>query len=165
MPADASPPPLGLGAAACADLSEEALRTHVLELHRLRAQVEGALVAATGAFDARTAWAADGARSAAGWLAARVDLGRGRAQAEVTLGRTLRATPLVEAASLAGDQGRVKVDLLRAVRTPEVEEVFAEQEQFLVDTVAGLTVRDGLVLMLGAIASASALWAVWLIVG
>ncbi|GLK50818.1 exopolysaccharide biosynthesis protein [Maricaulis virginensis] len=30
---------------------------------------------------------------------------------------------------------------------------------------AGLTVRDGLVLVLGAIASASALWAVWLIVG
>jgi len=29
---------------------------------------------------------------------------------------------------------------------------------------AGLTVRDGLVLVLGAIASASALWAVWLIV-
>lgn len=28
------------------------------------------------------------------------------------------------------------------MRTPEVEEVFAEQEQFLVDTVAGLTVRD-----------------------
>lgn len=30
---------------------------------------------------------------------------------------------------------------------------------------AGLTVRDGLVLMIGAIASAGALWAVWLIVG
>lgn len=30
---------------------------------------------------------------------------------------------------------------------------------------AGLTVRDGLVLVLGAIASASALWAVWLLVG
>lgn len=30
---------------------------------------------------------------------------------------------------------------------------------------AGLTVRDGLVLVLGAVASAGALWAVWLIVG
>jgi hypothetical protein len=30
---------------------------------------------------------------------------------------------------------------------------------------AGLTARDGLVLALGGIASAGALWAVWLIVG
>ena len=126
----------------CADLAEPALVEHLLELHRLKARVEGAIASATGAFDAKKAWTADGARSGAGWLAARVDLGRGAAAAEVQLSRELRTLPIVEAAALAGDLGRVKVHLLVKVRTPELVEIVADQEQFLVDEVTRLTVAD-----------------------
>ena len=136
-----------LDAAACADLSEEALRQHLLELHRLKARVDGALTAATGAFDAKKTWTADAARSGAGWLAARVDLSRKKAASEILLARDLRALPVVEAAALAGDLGRDKVHLLVKARTPEVADVFAEQEQFLVDEVARLTVRDAAVFL------------------
>ena len=75
-----------LDAAACADLPESELTEHLLELHRLKARVDGALSAATGAFDAKKTWTADGARSGAGWLAARVDLSRKRSASEIDVG-------------------------------------------------------------------------------
>ena len=84
----------------------------------------------------------DGARTAAGWLTARVDQTRGRCGADVQLARTLRAMPLVEAAFRAGRIGRAKVDLLAEVRTPEIAELFAEQEAYLVGEVADLRVTD-----------------------
>jgi hypothetical protein len=123
-------------------LTDGEMVEHLLELHALKARLEGALVAATGAFDRRMLHAADAARTTAGWLAARVDQTRGRCGADVTLARALRSMPVVEAAFRAGRLGRAKVDLLAEVRTPELAEVFAEHEAYLVDEVDDLRVTD-----------------------
>ncbi|HMJ77798.1 MAG TPA: DUF222 domain-containing protein, partial [Iamia sp.] len=114
----------------------------LLALHALKARVEGAIVAATGTFDRRMLHTADAARTAAGWLAARVDQTQGRCKADVRLARDLRDMPVVEAAFRAGRIGRAKVDLLAGVRTPELAEIVAEQEAHLVDEVADLRVTD-----------------------
>lgn len=123
-----------------ADLPEAALIEHVLALHHLRARLDGALSAATSAFDAKKTWAADGARSGASWLAARAEVSSTAAKADVLLARHLRSMPVVEAAFRAGRLGRAKVLMLAKVHTPELVEVFADQEQYLVDQVSGLRV-------------------------
>jgi len=115
---------------------------HLLALHALKARVEGAIVAATGTFDRRMLHTADAARTAASWLAARVDQTQGRCKADVRLARVLREMPVVEAAFRAGRLGRAKVDLLAEVRTPELAEIVAEQEAYLVAEVADLRVTD-----------------------
>ena len=125
-----------------ASLPEAALVDHLLELHRAKAWVEGALSAATSVFDAKKAWAADAARSGAGWLAARVDVSATTAKAEVALARELRAMPMVDAAAQVGRLGRAKVVLVAQVRTPELVDIFAEQEEYLVAKVEGLRVDD-----------------------
>ena len=63
------------------------------------------------------------------------------------LARDLRHTPVIEAAALAGDLGRDKVHLLVKVRTPELEEIYAEQEAYLVGEVVKLTVRDAAIFL------------------
>jgi len=123
-------------------LSDEEMVEHVLEMHALKARVEGALVAATEVFDRRQLHAADAARTTAGWLVARVDQTRTRCQADVHLGRALRAMPVVADAFRAGRLGRAKVDLLVEACTPEVAAVFADQEAWLVAEVAELRVID-----------------------
>jgi hypothetical protein len=129
-------------AAETGEMSDEAVRQHLLALHRLQARVEGAIAAATGTFAVRKLHTADAGRSAAGWLTARVDQTRGRCQAEVILAEALAAMPVVAAAFRAGRIGRPKVAQLVEVRTPELVEVFAAHEAYLVSEVARLRV-DG----------------------
>jgi len=120
------------------ELCDEAVRGHVRDLHRLRAVLDAAIVEATGVLGGRMVWAGDAARSAGAWLAARVDVMPGAARHEVRLARELRDAPLVEVAAREGRLGRVKVDALMEVRTPELAGVFAEQEAYLVEEVAAL---------------------------
>jgi hypothetical protein len=128
----------GLLAVEVGGLCDEALRRHVVALHRAKAILDAATVEATRALDARKVWATDAARSPGAWLAARCDVLPGAARHDVEVGRTLAHTPLVAAAARAGRLGRVKVDALVAVRTPEVADLFAAHEAWLVDKVAGL---------------------------
>lgn len=125
-----------------ASLPEAALVEQLLALHRVKARIDGALSRVVSVFDAKKTWAADGARSGPGWLAARVDQSTTVAKAEVALARDLRDMPVVDAAAQAGRLGRAKVALLAKVRTPEVAGYFAEHETYLVDEVAKLRV-DG----------------------
>ncbi|HYI60368.1 MAG TPA: DUF222 domain-containing protein [Acidimicrobiales bacterium] len=120
------------------ELADEGVRRHVRDLHRLRAVLDAAIVEATGVLDGRMIWAGDAARSAGAWLAARVDAMPGAARHEVRLARDLRDAPVVAEAARTGRLGRVKVDALMEVRTPELIEVFAEQEAYLVEEVAAL---------------------------
>jgi hypothetical protein len=124
------------------DLTDHDTTVHLLALHRLKARLEGALVAATDTFDRRSLHTADAARTTAGWLAARVDQTRGRCAADVQVARALRTMPVVSAAFRAGRLGRPKVDLLVETRTPEIAAVFADQEAWLVAEVADLRVTD-----------------------
>jgi hypothetical protein len=123
-------------------LTDDEIAAHVLALEELEARVEGARIAAIDVFDRRQVYAADGARSAPGWLAARVDRTRTRCAADVDVARALRTLPVVAAAFRAGRLGRAKVDLLVATRTPELASVFADQEAWLVSEVADLRVCD-----------------------
>jgi len=132
----------GLFDEAPADLPEAALVEHLLVLHRVKARLDAAVTAATGVFDAKKTWAADGARTGAGWLAARVDLSATNAKAEVHLARDLRTMPVVDASARAGRLGRAKVYLLAKARTPELADVFAQQETYLVAEVEPLRVDD-----------------------
>lgn len=112
-------------AADVAEMADEQARQHLLALHAAKCRVDAAVVAATGVVDRRRLFAADAARSSAGWLAGRVDQTRGRCAADVALARALREMPVVAVAARAGRLGRVKVDLLAEARRPEVVGPFA----------------------------------------
>jgi hypothetical protein len=71
-------------------------------------------------------------------LTARVDVMPGQARREATIARALRTMPHVEAAALSGRLGRTKVDALIDICTPELADVFAAQEAYLVQQIAGL---------------------------
>lgn len=126
----------GLVPAECsAGLQREAVLDHVALLGRL----ESALTAWVGAFDAAAVHAADGARTAAGWMAASTEADRGWAGAVVHRARDLRSCPAVEAAWASGRLGTAKVRALLDARGVHPER-FAEDEAGLVDTIAPLTV-------------------------
>jgi hypothetical protein len=93
---------------------------------------EAAQVRVLGRLDVSRAWADDGARSGAAWVAWRCGLSRGRAGALLKCGRQLRDMPGVEAAMLAG---RITVDhvrLLAAAQRADAE-AFAADEARLID--------------------------------
>jgi hypothetical protein len=124
------------------DLPDAAVADHLLALHRAKTLIEGRLSAATGVFDRRMLHTADAARTPAGWLAARVDQTPAQCRADSRLARELRGLPAVAAAFHAGRLGRAKVELLAAIRTPELAEVMAEHEADLVEKVEPLRVAD-----------------------
>ncbi len=116
---------------------------HVVALHRLRAEVEAALVEASGVFDTRADWAHDGARSGPAWIAARCPSTAGAARADVALARELRSMPATAAAFAAGHVGREQVRLLVRARGDGLEDAFAACEEVLVDEIAASTVAAG----------------------
>lgn len=112
----------------------------VLALVKLRGQVEAALSAAVGSFDAHVDFAADGARSARSWIAARTELSASEAKGFWLQARNLRSCPVTEAAYRDGELGSAKVRAL--LRTREgVADLFAEQEAEMVAVIGPLTVR------------------------
>src|SRR5437588_12775809 len=62
----------------------------IVALHRQLDRLEAATTRATAAFDAGGTWAADGARTAAAWIATRCRLPMATARRRVRLGRELR---------------------------------------------------------------------------
>ncbi|HYI60844.1 MAG TPA: DUF222 domain-containing protein [Acidimicrobiales bacterium] len=120
--------------------SEEELRQALVMVDRLRARLDGVAAGLVGSFDARCVWAADGARDAAGWVAARTDASRSSASAEVRVARAVRDMPAVEVAAVTGRLGREKVRALAWARQPGLEEAFALCEEQLVTEVTGTTV-------------------------
>src|SRR5215210_3113934 len=105
----------------------------MVELNRQLERLTAATTRATGAFDASTAWQADGAQSAAAWLRAQCRMPATTAARRVRLGRALRHLPVAEAAWLAGDIGESHVGLFERTRTPGTAEALARDEAMLVD--------------------------------
>ena len=121
---------IGGGPDTCADgESMVALRTQM-------ARLEAYMATATARFDADRAWEADGARTAAAWLAWRCHLPRATARHQVSLGRRLRHLPACEQAWLEGRITGHHVSTIAAVRRPETEEALARDEKLLVDNAA-----------------------------
>ncbi len=122
-----------------AELTDGEVIDGLLGLVELSGRVQAAVARFAASFDARSLAAADGARSAAGWLAARTELARPAAAGAVACGRGLRHCPVVDAAAGDGRLGAAKVRALLDVREG-LEADFARDEAELVAEVAPLTV-------------------------
>jgi hypothetical protein len=125
------------------ELTDDGVAAHLADLHRLRAVVDAAVVEATDVFDARSAWARDGARSGPSWVAARCPSSHGAAKADLRLARDLRTMPATAAAFGVGRIGREQARLLARSRTDGLEEALAACEDVLVDELARSTVAAG----------------------
>lgn len=145
MPADVTDP-IGVVAAAMdeivaagpAALSDgESVVALVRQLHRLEAMV----ASATAAFDRSGAWAADGARTAAAWLAWRCRLPRGELSRSIRLGRAVDALPLAGRAWLDGEVGGRHVQALAALHRDRTADPLARDEGMLVDHARTLSYR------------------------
>ena len=115
-----------------------------LAMHVGQAQAMLARMAAT--FDARALATLDGARSAAGWLAARTELAQPAASHLVKTGRRLRHCPVVDGAARDGRLGVAKVQMLLEARI-DLEDLFADHEAVIVAEVAPLTVAQAQVVI------------------
>jgi len=107
----------------------EAIRGLFRQLERLVAVT----TRAAAAFDAGGAWQAEGAKTAAAWLARCCGLPVTTARRRVALGRSLRHMAAVEAAWLNGDICEAHVCLLAGARTPATQVCFERDEAMLVD--------------------------------
>jgi hypothetical protein len=110
-------------------------------LHRQLARLEAITTRAVAVFDAGREWEAEGARSAAMWIAVRGGLPVETCRRRVHLGRALRHMPAVEAAWVAGDLGAAHVGVLTAACAPATVEVFARDETVLVEQARSLRFR------------------------
>jgi hypothetical protein len=123
-----------------ADVPDGIVTDGVLALLALRDRVDAQLARWVGAFDGRTIWTADGARSAGGWLAARTDTTYSAASATAHAGRVLRSCPHTETAWVTGRIGTAKARLLLDAQ-PVHPDRFAADEAWLIDTIEPLNVR------------------------
>jgi hypothetical protein len=117
-------------------------RESIVALHRQIERLEAVRTRATAAFDASGEWGAEGAYSAAAWIAAKCRLPNGSARSQVNRGRQLRHTPVVDATWLAGEINSAHVDLLRHARTDRTAEAFARDEAMLCDYARTLSYRS-----------------------
>jgi hypothetical protein len=101
-------------------------------LERLSARFEAFRTEATAAFEAGEEWAADGAKTAASWLAARCRVSRAAAKRRVRLGRTLRHLPQVSQAWREGAIGIDQAAAIASARRHRTESSMARDEEMLV---------------------------------
>ena len=107
-------------------------------LHRLLAQLEAVTTRATAAFDASREWEADGAQTAAQWVATECGLPRGTARGRLALGRHLRHLPVLEQAWLDGDITAAHVRVVAHVRRPATADALARDERLLASNASRL---------------------------
>src|SRR5438477_11815164 len=130
-----------IDAVCAADPARLADRESIQDLHRQLQRLEAVATRASSAFEAAGTWEADGARSAAAWLATRVRTALPAARRRLRLGRALRHMAHVEAAWLAGDIDATHVAALAEARTPPSTDCFERDEAMLVDQAARLSHR------------------------
>ena len=126
-------------------LSDTALGEALVDLHRAQGVLDASIARLTAAFDLRKTWAADGAKSAAAWLAHRCHTSRVAMRRQVRTARRLRSMPLTAAALRAGrldDQHVQVLGRLAASPRPEVAAAFAGAEEMLVGFATDLRFDD-----------------------
>ena len=114
------------GAGAHADAAS--VTTLVRQLTRLESVVTNAVAS----FDASGDWAADGAKTAAAWMATACRLPRAAGHRMVRRGRHLRHLPVVAQAFEDGDLTSAHLDVMGGVREQRTEEALARDEELLV---------------------------------
>ncbi|HUO49790.1 MAG TPA: DUF222 domain-containing protein [Acidimicrobiales bacterium] len=102
------------------------------ELHRQLSRLDAVVTAAMAAFDTSGAWAADGARNAPAWLAARLRAPRAQMHRRVRLGSRLGDMPETAAAWRAGEVQAQHVEALSAQVRPDTAKAFERDEAMLV---------------------------------
>ncbi len=130
-----------IDAVCAAEPAQLADRESIQHLHRQLERLNAATTRATAAFEAGGTWEADGARSAAAWLATRVRTALPAARRRLRLGRALRHMAHAEAAWLAGEIDANHVAALAEARTPVSTDCFERDEAMLVDQAARLSHR------------------------
>ena len=116
------------------DLPDAALSELLVELDAEWNRIQAGRVGLLGVWDARVAWAADGAQSGPGWVAARTEQARSTVAGELRVARGLRSMPVTEKAFLSGDLGFAKVRLLVDL-AKDLPDAYTDAEGFLVETV------------------------------
>src|SRR5271154_1301933 len=111
-------------------------------LERLFSRFEAFRTEATSAFEAGEEWAADGAKTAASWLATRCRVARPAAKRRVRLGRTLRHLPEVAEAWRGGAIGIDQAQAIASARRPRTEASMDRDEAMLVAQAAELGFDD-----------------------
>ncbi len=101
-------------------------------LHRELARFEAFVTEATAAFESSEEWAADGAKTAAAWIATRCHLPRAVARRRVRLGRTLRQLPCCAEAWREGQIGTEHARAIASPRRHRTEASMARDEAMLV---------------------------------
>ncbi|MCU1453226.1 MAG: endonuclease [Acidimicrobiales bacterium] len=120
--------------------SDGALSQALLDVQRFRAQLDAVEAKLTASWDARQAWAADGAASGASWLAHHGEVSRDEARAQVRFARRLASMPGTLAALEAGEIGGAKAWLLARANQPGHAADFAADEALLVSHARAFTV-------------------------
>src|SRR5437763_1366808 len=82
-----------LGAEEVGELSDEELSSSILEIEKLRRQLDAAHARRLRAFDRRRLWAADGAKSAAAWLARKANTPKSEWGSRLWVARVLSDLP------------------------------------------------------------------------
>jgi hypothetical protein len=101
-------------------------------LHRELARFEAFVTEATAAFEAGEEWAADGAKTAAAWIATRCRVPRPVARRRVRLGRTLRHLPACAEAWREGQIGTEHARAIASARRHRTEASMERDEPMLV---------------------------------
>src|SRR5690606_16405352 len=102
----------GLAGVDAGGLCDGELAEAMVGLRREQARLAAVVAELTAVFEARQAYAADGSRSAADWIALRCRLPRAQAGREVRDARRLRSMPATRAAFRAGDIAAANVGVL-----------------------------------------------------
>ncbi len=111
-------------------------------LHRIQSRLDSFVTESTAAFEAGEEWAADGAKTAASWIATRCRVPRAAAKRRVRLGRALRHLP---GCAEAWREGAIGVDAARAIasaRRHRTEAAMARDESMLVAQAAEMGFED-----------------------
>jgi len=111
-------------------------------LHHELARFEAFVTEATAAFEASEEWAADGARTAAAWIATRCRVPRPVARRRVRLGRTLRHLPCCAEAWREGQIGTEHARAIASARRHRTEASMARDEPMLVAQACELAFDD-----------------------
>ena len=114
----------------------------IVELHQLQSRLDSFVTEATAAFEVGEEWAADGAKTAASWIATRCRVARPSAKRRVRLGRTLRHLPEVAQAWRDGTIGSDQARAIAAARRHRTEAAMARDEEMLVSQAKELGFED-----------------------
>jgi hypothetical protein len=111
-------------------------------LHREQARLDAVVTEADAAFEVRGEWAADGAKTAAAWIARRCRLPLVAARRRVRLGRRLRQVPRCAQAWRDGDIGIDQARAIAAQHQPRTEGALSRDEELLVTQASSMRFED-----------------------